>query len=188
VFRGNNRTTFWRYDITGNSWAAISNAPARVGAGAALAYAGLGYIYAFRGNGTAAYWRYDVLGNSWISMANAWGNVAAGGALAFVGASTYVTSATIASQVRDTGTAGARWDALIWDEMLPAGTDIAFEVRTSDTLFAADNATLPWTPVGGMSPVTSGLPAGQYMQWRATLTTSDITVTPLFLEVRVNHY
>ncbi len=71
------------------------------------------------------------------------------------------TSATIASQVRDTGTAGARWDALFWDETLPTdNTDITFEVRASDTLFAADNATLAWTPVGGTSPVTSGLPFG----------------------------
>ncbi len=118
-----------------------------------------------------------------------WATWPDGGALAFVGASTYVNSATIASQVRDTGTAGARWDALFWDETLPTdNTDITFEVRASDTLFAADNTTLAWTFVGGTSPVTSGLPSGRYMQWRATLTTLDITVTPLLQEVRLYHY
>ena len=120
----------------------------------------LGYIYGFRGNGTTAFWRYDILGNSWTAMANALGNVQAGGALAFVAASTYVNSATIASQVRDTGTAGARWDALFWDETLPPNTDITFEVRASDTLFAAGDALPAWTPVGGTSPVTSVCPPG----------------------------
>ena len=188
AFRGNNRATFWRYDTTANSWTALTNAPAAVGAGGALAYAGSGYIYAFRGNGTTAYWRYDVLSNSWTVMANALGNVADGGSLAFVGANTYVNMATMASQVRDTGTVGAGWDGLFWDETLLPNTNITFEVRASDTLFAADNATLTWTSVGGTSPVISGLPSGRYIQWRATLTTSDITMTPVLLEVRVYHF
>ncbi len=188
AFRGNNTTAYWRYDTTSNTWTATAYAPAAVGAGGALTYAGLGYIYAFRGNGTTDCWRYDILGNSWTVMASALGNVAAGGSLAFVGASTYVSSATIASPVRDTGIPGARWDGLFWDETLPANTHITFEVRASDTLFTADNATLTWTPLGGTSPVTSGLPSGRYMQWRATLTTSDTSVTPLLNDVRVYHY
>ena len=102
----------------------------------------------------------------------------------------YTSPGTIASQVLDTGVAGARWDALFWDETLPSGTDITFEVRASDTLFAKDtpDATLPWLSVGGDSPVTSGLPSGRYMQWRATLTTSDTSKTPILHEVRVYHY
>ncbi len=109
-------------------------------------------------------------------MANALGGVNSGGALAFVASTTYVTSATVASSVLDTGRAGSSWDALIWDETLPSSaTDITFEVRASDTLFAkdADNATLAWIPVGGTAPIPWELPAGQYKQWRATLTTSD---------------
>jgi hypothetical protein len=102
----------------------------------------------------------------------------------------YQSSGTIASQVRDTGVAGARWDGLFWDEILPSGTNITFEVRASDTLFTKDtpDATLPWTSVGGISPVTSGLPSGRYMQWRATLTTPDTSETPVLEEVRVYHY
>ena len=187
AFQGNNRA-FWRYDTIGNSWVAMTSAPARVGAGGALAYAGSGYIYAFRGANSSAFWRYDVLGNSWTSMTVASGGVGNGGALAFVAASTYVTWATIASQVRDTGRAGARWDALIWDETLPLTTDTTFEVRVSDTLFAAGDLTPAWTLVGGTSPLTSGLPAGRYMQWRATLITSDTSVTPLLHEVRLYHH
>ncbi len=188
AFTGNTTTAFWRYDTTSNSWAAMTSAPATVGAGGALAYDGSGYIYAFSGNGSNAFLRYDVLNNAWTVMAVAPGGVGNGGALAFVGSSTYATSAAIASQVRDTGTVGAGWDGLFWDETLPLNTDITFEVRASDTLFAAGDVTPTWVSVGGTSPVTSGLPSGRYMQWQATLTTSDIMVTPLLNEVRAYYY
>ena len=189
AFRGGNSRVFWRYDITGNTWTVMAPPPARVNTGGALTYDGLGHVYGLGGGGATAFWRYDVLSGTWTTMAVALGTVNAGGALAFVPASTYVTSATMASQVLDTGIAGDRWDALIWDEMLPSvNTDITFEVRASDVLFAADDAVLAWIPVGSTSPLGSGLPAGQYKQWRATLTTSDIAVTPLLNEVRVYHY
>ncbi len=100
---------------------------------------------------------------------------------------TYPSSGTIDSQVLDTGIDGDRWDALFWDETLPAGTNITFDVRAADTL----NGGFPdasWVPVGGTSPVLSGLPSGRYMQWRATLTTSNPSETPILHEVRVYHY
>jgi hypothetical protein len=102
----------------------------------------------------------------------------------------YASSGTIASQVWDTGVPGDRWDALFWDETLEPGTAITLEVRASDSPFAEDtpDATLPWISVGSTSPVTSGLPSGQYMQWRASLTTSDTSRTPTLLEVRIYHY
>jgi len=95
----------------------------------------------------------------------------------------YVSSGTLASQVKDTGETGARWDALEWDEGLAGGTDITFGVRASDTSFLKDNTTLSWTSVGGTSPVYT-LPNGRYFQWRATLTTADTSLTPVLNEVR----
>jgi hypothetical protein len=105
----------------------------------------------------------------------------------------YASLGTIASQVLDTGVAGASWESLFWDETLPSTTNITFEVRANDTLFAKDaepaTPSVPdWISVGGVSPVTSGLPSGRYMQWRATLTTSDTSETPTLNEVRVYHY
>jgi hypothetical protein len=102
----------------------------------------------------------------------------------------YASSGSIASQVWDTGVPGDRWDALFWDETLDAGTAISFEVRASDSPFVKDtpDAALPWVSVGGTSPVTTGLPSGQYMQWRALLTTSDTSRTPVLHEVRIYHY
>lgn len=98
----------------------------------------------------------------------------------------YFSSGTIASQVLDTGITGDEWNALFWDETVPGATGITFEARASDTLSDGFPDT-SWVPVGG-SPVISGLPSGQYMQWRATLTTSDAAETPTLHEVRVYHY
>jgi hypothetical protein len=100
----------------------------------------------------------------------------------------YYVSGTLASQVFDTGISGATWGTLLWDESLPANTDITFAVRASDTLFLKDDGTPSWTSVGGTSPVTSGLPSGRYMQWRATLTTTDNTATPTLSEVRIYYH
>jgi hypothetical protein len=94
----------------------------------------------------------------------------------------YASSGTIASKVYDTGKDGASWDGLGWSQTLPSGTNITFEVRASDTPFAKDNTTLPWQ-------LASALPiSGRYQQWRATLTTSDTTVTPVLHEVRVLYH
>ena len=102
--------------------------------------------------------------------------------------STYVSSGTLASQVLDTGTAGSTWNMLFWDETLMSNTDITLEVRASDTIFNAGDASPSWIPVGGTSPVITGLPAGRYKQWRVTLTTSDTANTPTLHEVRVYYY
>jgi hypothetical protein len=100
----------------------------------------------------------------------------------------YVSLGTLASQVLDTGASATTWNMLFWDETLMSNTDITFEVRASDTLFGASDATPSWTSVGGTSPVISGLPLGRYLQWRVTLTTSDTSNTPTLHEVRVYHY
>ncbi len=84
---------------------------------------------------------------------------------------------TIASDVRDVGT--KTWEWLTWTETVPSNTDISFEVRASDTLFTKDDNTIPWISVGSSPPVSSGLPTGRYIQWRATLTTTDTRYSPL---------
>ena len=99
----------------------------------------------------------------------------------------YCFSGTIASQVHDTGAAGTLWGSLSWSETIQAGTDITFEVRASDEPFAKDNAGPEWIPVGGTSPVTSGLPSGRYQQWRATLATENTFNTPILHEVTISY-
>ncbi|MCD4821902.1 MAG: DUF2341 domain-containing protein [Methanococcoides sp.] len=75
-------------------------------------------------------------------------------------------------------------DGLFWDETLASGTDISFEIRASDTLFLKGDEAPSWTSIGSTSPVTSGLPSGKYVQWRATLTSAEGN-TPMLHEVRL---
>jgi predicted ribosomally synthesized peptide with SipW-like signal peptide len=98
--------------------------------------------------------------------------------------STSYLTGKIASQVFDTGSPGASWDTLSWDETLPVSTDIEFKVRAADTL-AGGFPDASWIDVGATSPVNSGLPSGRYIQWQATLTTGDPGETPILHEVRV---
>jgi hypothetical protein len=100
-------------------------------------------------------------------------------------ASDFYTSGTISSQIFDSEEIGTRWDALIWDEVLVPNTGITFQVRASDTPFAKDASSPSWSTAYGSSPVQSGMPSGRYMQWRATLTTGDVSNTPTLNEVRV---
>ena len=95
---------------------------------------------------------------------------------------------SIASLVYDTTIPGATLDHLSWNESLQANTYITFDVRASDTPFAEDDVTLAWTPVGETSPVTSGLPSGRYIQWRATLISPDTSKTPILHEVNLEYY
>jgi hypothetical protein len=100
----------------------------------------------------------------------------------------YVIPGTLASQVLDTGAGAMVWNAMAWDATLPAKTGITLEVRASDDFFTADDAVLPWTPIAGSSPALTGLPAGQYKQWRVTLATQDGMFTPVLTEVRLYYY
>lgn len=91
----------------------------------------------------------------------------------------YYSVGTIASNVYDTGEGDAAWDLLGWDNTLPPGTDITFEVRASDAIFLKDDATPAWQDASAI-PI-----AGRYQQWRATLTTTDGDETPVLHEVWV---
>jgi hypothetical protein len=101
----------------------------------------------------------------------------------------YHSSGSIASKVYDTGKQGTGWDELFWNETVGEGVaDITFEVRASDNLFAKDAPQPDWIDLGTAdSPIASGLPSGRYMQWRATLTTTDYAQTPVLHDVTVSY-
>jgi hypothetical protein len=189
---GGNSTTFSGYSISGASWSSyaptiINTTQYLISAGGALTTDGT-YVYSLVGAfnpGSPYFLRYNPTANTWARMQNTPANVGAGGALATVPG--YTTSGTIASQVLDTGANGSTWDQLSWLENTLTGTDVTFDVRASNSPFLKDAATPTWTSVGGTTPVTAGLPTGRYMQWRATLTTSNQATTPVLSEVVVNY-
>ncbi|MFY9801073.1 MAG: hypothetical protein WAK10_07490, partial [Methanoregula sp.] len=188
TFNGTNTRNFFRYNISGNSWFSLANIPGNVGAGGSLVSDKGNYIYAFNGTSKPFFWRYDILNNSWndAAVADPSLNVGAGGSLTYIdGSSGYVPQGAIASLVYDTGIAGARLDSLIWDSNIVAGTNITFEVRASDNPYTKTDALPAWKQAGSSSPVNSGLPSGRYLQWRATLSSSDTSKTPVLTEVKL---
>ncbi|MDD5626263.1 MAG: DUF2341 domain-containing protein, partial [Patescibacteria group bacterium] len=67
ALRGNNTTDFYKYDISGNSWVAITSASTTIGAGGSIIYDGT-YIYALRGGADVKFYQYDIAENSWASL------------------------------------------------------------------------------------------------------------------------
>ncbi|MCU0861860.1 MAG: hypothetical protein MUE65_06045, partial [Methanomassiliicoccales archaeon] len=183
ALRGWYSSTFWRYSVNANTWQAMASLPREVGLGASLAYSYPGKIYALVGDGTSLSYRYDAVTNSWSSSTNLPARADEGAAMT-CGPMRFSRSGAITSPVRDTGTSGTKLLGLFWDETLPAGTDISFEIRASDTLIGGVPSA-SWVSLGGTSPLTSGLPTGRYVQWRATLTTANIHLTPILQEVRL---
>lgn len=88
ALRGGGNTTFWQYDLSGNSWTAKAATPATVSDGGGLAYEGT-YLYALRGGNTTTFWQYNVLSNSWTAKASTPGAVSTGGGVTYAGSYIY---------------------------------------------------------------------------------------------------
>ncbi|MCI0571466.1 MAG: hypothetical protein L0Y66_11990 [Myxococcaceae bacterium] len=76
------------------------------------------------------------------------------------------------------------WGAFSWLASLPPGTAVTLQVRTG-------NAPTPDASWSAFTPVTaSGDAVGstaRYLQYRAFLSSSDTSLSPLLHEVRLNH-
>ena len=187
ALRGGGQSNFYRHSIPFNNWSSMTATPAAINSGGALVSDNGNYIYAFNGS-SQKFWLYNISANTWNDsvVSDPPGSAGWGGGLSYVpGSSGFIPLGTLSSQVFDTGNAGSRWDSLFWDTALVAGTNVTFEVRASDTLFTNTDALPAWQQSGWPSPVNSGLPSGRYLQWRATLSTSNSSRTPILNEVRV---
>jgi hypothetical protein len=187
ALRGGGQSNFYRYSIPFNNWSSMTATPAAINSGGALVSDNGNYIYAFNGS-SQKFWLYNISANTWNDtvVSDPPGSAGWGGSLSYVpGSSGFIPLGTLASQVFDSGNAGSRWDSLFWDTGLVAGTNVTFEVRASDTLFTNTDALPAWQQSGWPSPINSGLPSGRYLQWRATLSTSNSSRTPILNEVRV---
>jgi hypothetical protein len=87
--------------------------------------------------------------------------------------SPYAIAGTFESRIFDALSA-VNWKTIQWKSMVPAGTSLAISVRTGNTSTpdATWSAFLPMAAPGGLSAT------GRYIQYRATLTTTDPTQTP----------
>ena len=98
--------------------------------------------------------------------------------------SDYLAEGTLESKAHDTKVV-SRWGKLSWEGVTPEGTAISFTTRSGNT--EKPNGTWNnWSEeltVSEGSQITS--PAARYIQWRAKLTTSEMSVTPVLKKVTV---
>jgi len=97
--------------------------------------------------------------------------------------SPYPGSAQFDSRVLDAGEQ-VSWQALSWNATTPAGTGVALSVRTGDTP-TPDGSWSAFAPVA-----SSGGPIGgssRYLQYRATLSSTDAGLTPSLAEVSASY-
>ena len=98
--------------------------------------------------------------------------------------SDYLAEGTLESKAQDTKVV-SRWGKLSWEGVTPEGTAISFTTRSGNT--EKPNGTWnDWSEeltVSEGSQVTS--PAARYIQWRAKLTTSAVSATPVLKKVTV---
>ena len=91
--------------------------------------------------------------------------------------SPFTTSCAFVSRAFDAGAPSA-WSTLDAATTTPNGTSVAIDTRTSDDGMSWS----AWAPVNGPA-ITS--PVGRYLEYRASLTTTDDAVTPQLTSVHV---
>jgi predicted GH43/DUF377 family glycosyl hydrolase len=99
----------------------------------------------------------------------------------------YPSSGSLASSVFDSEAYGSFWNFINWTEYLPPETNITLATRSSNSPIPSSG----WSPWSAETwnetgfPITS--PRGRYVQYRATLTTANLSLSPILSEVNVNY-
>jgi hypothetical protein len=97
----------------------------------------------------------------------------------------YPTSGTFTSRVFDAGDSRATWRTLAAALDTPAGTGVSFEARTGSTPTPGAGWTA-FQPVGPAGQIPGPL-GRRYLQYRATLTTTDTSITPFVDSVTLGY-
>ncbi len=95
----------------------------------------------------------------------------------------YTASGTFTSRVFDAG-GPTNWGAINWHGDTPAGTSISISVSTGDTPNPNDGTWSSFSPVKASgTPVNA---TSRYIQYKATLATTDKKFTPALKDVSIN--
>jgi hypothetical protein len=98
------------------------------------------------------------------------------------------------SQIFD-ATSSVTWDTINWTVVLPAGTDVNFQLRTSATLLGMEDATFvgpdgtanSFYTSSGSTIITDPSATGtQYVQWQVGMTTTNSN-TPSLQDVTLQY-
>ncbi|MBN8655678.1 MAG: DUF4082 domain-containing protein, partial [Anaerolineae bacterium] len=95
--------------------------------------------------------------------------------------SPYGTPCAFESRIFDAGSV-VDWQNLISTGSTPAGTNVAFETRTGNT----PTPDVTWSLWESTSGVIAS-PNGQYAQYRVTLSTADVNITPIIESVELTY-
>ena len=90
------------------------------------------------------------------------------------------TAGSYESAIQDGGGQGTTWTELAWTGTTPAGADVTYETRTGETP-VPDGSWSGWDALAG-STVAS--PPGRYAQYRASLATADLMLSPVIDQVQ----
>jgi hypothetical protein len=103
----------------------------------------------------------------------------------------YVSQGTYRSEVKDLAY-NSSIIVLDWSGVLPAGTEVEFYIRASNSSFDINDTSPSWIFVGRASDgnqfdLQSLNIVGRFAQWRVLMTTSDETKTPTIDQVTVGY-
>jgi hypothetical protein len=94
----------------------------------------------------------------------------------------YVSSGTLISSPFD-AEFEANWLQIVWNASTPTGTMVKFRTRTAPTPEGLKSA--PWSDYYTKSGASITSPANRWIQYEATLSTNDASVTPTLYDVTI---
>ncbi|PIR75379.1 MAG: hypothetical protein COU34_03090, partial [Candidatus Magasanikbacteria bacterium CG10_big_fil_rev_8_21_14_0_10_43_9] len=201
-----NYNTLYQYNISLNQWAQLSGHPAGTTSYSPILFASdedNNYIYAIKGGSYTNFHIFDVASSTWtqlVDMPNIYpyhieqdpenhaiyyAAYSTGKMYKYVSATlTYDTPGTYTSAVIDNGS-HAGYTTMDYTTTLNSQT-VTLDVRAGDSTDTGDGSWTSWTTGVASGGDISALGTHRYIQYRANLSTSDITKTPTLDDITVN--
>lgn len=107
-----------------------------------------------------------------------WVNVTSGSS------ASYYSSGTLVSSAFDSGST-VTWQTISWSASTPSGTNVQFRTRTAST--QAGLASAAWSGYYTASGTSIASPANRWIQYEATLSTSNAQATPTLSDVTITY-
>ncbi len=157
--------------------------------------------YGVGNRGTIVYWN----GSVWTTVApvtsntllsvhlrladQGWGTGKNGTIVRIQPSDGYAGSGTYVSSVLDSAATSTVWDNVFWTERLVGGTDVTVATRSGQSA-TPDGSWSQWSDESADSTIGAAIssPAAQYLQYRLTLSTTNVSVTPYVDDLTVTYY
>jgi hypothetical protein len=97
--------------------------------------------------------------------------------------SVYSPSGTFVSTVLDGGSPSTAWAVIFWTRLLPQSTTLTVATRTGNTASPDGTWSAFSAELSDQSGSTIASPAGRYLQYRLTFSTSDPVATPTLADI-----